>query len=272
VNRTERREHERQWKSQLTHRGDKMAVGMISRGEIATEFMESLFGSYEIDQQCGLGRLVTPWRINVHSGANISQARNRVVREFLNLPHQPAWLMLVDADMMWKADAFERLLAAAEPDRIVGGLCFAYGDERLLPTIFEADELMRYKWPAEGYEIPENTLTEVYGTGAAFLLCHRDTLIKIGEPVSKQTNNCWFREVETILELPVPRDTFTHEAYWMSEDLYFCNQAHAAGIGVFVHTGVEVGHKKSHILNRQLYESGQLTWQAHYAKVKEAVA
>jgi hypothetical protein len=50
-------------------------------------------------------------------------------------------------------------------------------------------------------------------------------------------------------------DLFARNDYWVSEDLFFCLQAHAAGHRIFVHTGVEVQHVKPVRLTEQLWRS-----------------
>ena len=122
------------------------AIGMVSTGHSEDAFWESVIESKELDDD-GWRRFRRPWRIRVKSSANISRGRNTVVREFLSLPHRPPWLFLVDTDMAWEPDAFERLLLEASPDRIVGGLCFAYGKSRtIIPTIFAAGMPSFTKW------------------------------------------------------------------------------------------------------------------------------
>ena len=73
-----------------------------------------------------------------------------------------------------------------------------------------------------------------------------------------ETQCPWFREHETLIV------TQTNEAgepthatgYWVSEDLWFCDQVANAGGMLFVDTGVEVAHKKPLMLDRSFYEAG----------------
>jgi hypothetical protein len=238
------------YRSKLAYPTDQVIVGYV-HGKIEAAFLDCLDTMRQADALYGVGRFRDPWRLARPSGANLTLARNQLVRDFLAT--DAPWLLMVDTDMTWEADACERLLQYAAPDRIVGGLCFTHGPGgRIIPTIFDqdADGLHAY-WP-EGEPIPENTLQPVYGTGAAFLLVHRDALVRIAEETPGP--ECWFREVDRIHP--------TRGYCWTSEDLFFCDRAAAAGISIFVHTGVEVGHVKPVVLNRRLFELAEtmLTW------------
>jgi GT2 family glycosyltransferase len=146
---------------------------------------------------------------------------------------------MVDVDMVFTADALERLLAAADRRErpIMGGLCFSEGDDGPLSTMYEmvphedgAGTFARYmQWP-------ENEPTEVAATGAAFLLVHR----YVFERIVKRTGDRawpWFKLA-------------TMGTRGMGEDMTFCLRARAAGYKIFVHTGVQIGHMKSTMLGK----------------------
>lgn len=212
------------------------------------------------------------WWINQRSGVNVARTRNSVVRKFLaQRDPAPEWMLMVDADMTFEPDALEQLLMTVEhanadpaaPDiKVIGGLCIAFGNKgdgsneiQLISTIFDPGE------PAPGITIPSFTMVppkdvkfkavrQVYGTGAAFLLVHRQVLIDIAAGYG--TLFPWFRE--EIIE-----DAREHVAYhdrndlWISEDLFFSLQCQRAGYPVFVHSGVPVGHVKSVKLTEDLW-------------------
>ena len=72
------------------------------------------------------------------SGPNISTARNLVVAEFLK-GHHP-WLLMIDTDMVFDADAATRPVQAADPAErpLTGGLCYSQNpDGPPLPTMYE---------------------------------------------------------------------------------------------------------------------------------------
>lgn len=248
----------RRWRSRLAYPNQRAVVGYVSNGGVKTKFMESLFESERFDRELSWGRFQTPWRIAATTSANINRARNSVVRDFLALDGSPPWLWMVDTDMAWEPTAFETLLMHAEPGRIVGGLCFAYGTKQTIrPTIFQYDDIGRMVGPWEldpTWVLPDNTMLQVAGTGAAFLVVHRDALLAMATAMNEigPTGNPWFREVERMIPTEGSADLTAH---WVSEDLFFCQVAGQAGVEVFVHTGVKVRHRKEVWLDEPLYRS-----------------
>jgi hypothetical protein len=178
-------------------------------------------------------------------------------------------LLMVDADMTFDPTALELLVRAAEASReddtvpdihVIGGLCAAFGNDgagnvRIISTVFDVGEdkpgigVPTFR-NATAKEVPFKSIKQVYGTGAAFLLIHRQVLVDIAAAVGKLYP--WFRE--QIVEDDRP-DIAWHERndYWISEDLFFCMQAQRCGYPIFVHTGVEIGHIKSIKLTPDLF-------------------
>jgi GT2 family glycosyltransferase len=177
--------------------------------------------------------------IAFESGPNISNARNMIVREFLDAQAAP-WLLMLDTDMWFPADTAGRLIAAADPVErpVIGALCFSRNADGGEPfsTMYELTEpepgriaFARYKtWP-------EDRCVRVSATGAACLLLHRDALLAVEKSAGDQAAP-WFRET------PVGPMAL------MGEDLTFCLRCAAAGIPVHVHTGVRAGHMKTTML------------------------
>lgn len=179
--------------------------------------------------------------IAVSCGADgLVESRNLATEQWLdNTPHE--WLMFVDTDMGFRPDSIDRLVEAADPDDrpVVGGLCFAlknigadgYGGFRVapLPTLFMP---ARDKDGQIGFigrhTYQPDTLTQVAGTGAAFLLIHRSVAAAIREKFGPT----WWDRVAYRNAQPV------------SEDLSFCWRVGAVGKPVFVHTGVRTTHHK----------------------------
>lgn len=252
-----------------------VTVGYLSGSDVANEFLISMMALQQADREQGWNRLThRHWWINQRSGVNVSRPRNVLVSKFLaQRDPAPEWLLIVDSDMKFKPSALESLLAAASyPDRlIIGGLCIAFGADpdtpgatSLISTAFDQAD------PIPGIELPpfkvlrqrdvqRKTLREVYGTGAAFLLVHRQVLLDIGAMVGSKYP--WYREIV----VPDTREGIewsSRNDYWVSEDLFFCLQAHMAGHRVFVHTGVEVEHVKPIRLTERLWRQ--------YGKVVES--
>jgi hypothetical protein len=176
----------------------------------------------------------------VVSGANIVNARNLVIRTFLD-DHDAEWLFSCDTDHAFASDTVDRLVEAADPTLrpIMGGLYYgiwhASGQPEVFPQIFY--------WTDDGVARAttwlEGEVIRVGATGAGCLLIHRTVL----EAVRGKHPEPWPWFAESVLyDRPV------------SEDITFCMRAGALGFPVHVHTGVEAGHQKPHILTSADYK------------------
>jgi len=174
------------------------------------------------------------------SGPNISRARNLAVEKFMKEQSAP-WLLMLDTDMVFAPDLLDRLIAAADPVHrpIMGGLCFFQDDQgEAQATMYELVEkgedgkpgFVRYtRWP-------DDQVFEVAATGAACLLMHRDALDRTFR-YKPELAVPWFKETVFYGRL-------------MGEDLTFRMRARAAGVPIFVHTGIQLGHMKSTMLGK----------------------
>jgi len=185
------------------------------------------------------------------SSANISNARNDVVREFLAMPSRPDWLWMVDTDMEWAPDAVERLLQSAYDDdgtikaHVVGGLCFGVHDGQLWPTLYALDYdegelgVFRYNDYPRPERADEDCMFQVAATGAAFLLIHRSVLEQMAEREFNKTYP-WFQEMEL-------------QGKPCGEDFTFCLRAGQLEHPVWVNTAVRIGHHKSYVLKESMF-------------------
>jgi GT2 family glycosyltransferase len=166
------------------------------------------------------------------SGPDLKSTRNDQAARFLATDLD--WLLMVDTDMVFLPGAVAVLLKAADPVErpVVGGLCFQQvGKNQITPTMNYVRRLddggfvfrTVDKWP-------EDELVQVDATGTAFLLIHRTVFGRIS--VATGENRLWFAEI-------------VESGRQFSEDFCFCLRCAAAGIPVFVHTGVKVGHLKT---------------------------
>ncbi len=89
---------------------------------MSSYFTESLIATLLLDGQRKrkIVGLLQEW-----SSANISAARNTLTLRFLD-DYDAEWLLWVDSDMAFSADALDALLDSADAHTapIVGGLCF----------------------------------------------------------------------------------------------------------------------------------------------------
>jgi hypothetical protein len=189
-----------------------------------------------------------PFMIRCDAGGLV-ESRNLAVTRFLDeTPHE--WLMFVDTDMGFHPDAVDRLVDAADPVArpVVGGLCFALrefkydgmGGRRCLPV----PTLYRWARTEAGHvgfttrwDVPDDAVVQVAGTGAAFLLLHRGVL----EKLRAEHGDTWFDQVRY------------GDGRLVSEDLSLCWRLNQAGIPVFVHTGVKTTHHKQVWIGPQDY-------------------
>jgi GT2 family glycosyltransferase len=231
---------------------DSVVIGYVHPDLVRAEFAASLV-------TLSL-RTKTPIEafIRRRSGPLIAQARNHIVRTFLDDYASP-WLLMIDTDMVFNHDALDRLVAATRNKRgeieraVMGGLCFHGVDEEVVvagvyanwsdvrPTMYEIVEDPNIDIAFSWYTTwPENRPFEVGATGAAFLLVHREVFeaVERGEGRNKPDKVWpWFREG-------------TNGRTKFGEDLTFCLRARLAGYPIWVHTGVQIGHMKSAMLGK----------------------
>jgi len=230
-----------------TKEADGVVVAWVRPSEVHGLFMENMLNLAYYDRahhdRMGPGR---GGFTSQQSSANISSARNTLCMEFLT-NHSAPWLLMLDTDMTFQPDLVEALLEHADEDKapIVGGLCFSMdNDGKLFPTLYdvmgttESPEFVRYhEWQPE-------SMMQVFATGAACLLIHRNALRAVRDhrdvdrpgQIGFSQAFPWFQETD-----------FYGRA--MGEDITFCLRAGRAGLPVFVNTAVKLGHIKQFELN-----------------------
>jgi hypothetical protein len=237
---------------------DRVVIGYCHPTEVAAGFHDSMCALLEYNLIKGTGRL--SGHLPRYSSANVSNARNWIVREFLEKATAD-WLLMIDADMTFEPTLLDDLLTNASMTRapVVGGLCFGVDDSVLFPTLYGV---------AEGWEdvdgvhtirfdeYPPNTMMQVAATGAACLLIHRTVLEKVRDAEAAKGNTAypWFMEG-------------IFNGHPCGEDVTFCHRVNALGIPVFVDTGVALGHQKVYTLTEQMYQEQR----AHLRPPPEAV-
>lgn len=221
---------------------DRVVVGFVHPTEVSAYFLMSLMGTALRDlSPLGGNRIVGVE--NEFSSANISNARNRIAQSFLD-NYDAEWLLFVDSDMHFGPEALEGILANAHDKRspIVGGLCFGIDNGRLFPTLYDLAKTPEGRAAVmRRTVVPENELTQVSATGAAFLLIHRRVLEEMKARGFNQTYP-WFQETEL-------------EGTPCSEDFTFCLRAGVLGYPVHVDTAVEIGHHKSMVLDHHMFKA-----------------
>lgn len=216
-------------------------VGYLHPAEVSAAFHKSMTELLLWDSR-GPQRIVGGG--GRYCSANVSNGRNEIVRDFLDHPAQPEWLLMLDSDMLFHPTLIEDLLDEADPAKfpIIGALCFGIADGLLFPTLYGLQReddgsivTVRYD------EYPENALFQVAATGAACLLIHRDVCVAIRE-AAPDSLFPWFQETELFGRV-------------CGEDFTFCIRAGKCGYPVHVHTGIQIGHHKSHVLTAEMYQA-----------------
>ena len=147
---------------------------------------------------------------------------------------QGDWILFVDDDMVWDPKAIEQLVKLREEHDfdMLGGLCFRRAAP-YQPTLY-----MRER-PNDGYynfleSWREGEIVEVDATGMAFVVIHKRVFeMMIGGPMPPY-------ELRRQMGGPPP-NIFRWDGT-LGEDLRFCQEAKAAGVRIYVATGIEVGH------------------------------
>lgn len=231
--------------------GGTVQIAYLHPGQVSHSWHMSLMNAIAYDKSVGLNVFDhAPLAVSCSGPNSLVEGRNFAATHFLDKT-DAEWLMFIDTDMGFEADAIERLLLAADADLrpVVGGLCFALkhmGPDgkggfvvRPIPTLFmwakTRDQGFGF---ANRFRYPPETLVQVAGTGAAFLLIHRSVLVRIR---AAEGGDTWFNFIQY------------QDGMQVSEDLSFCYRVGQLALPVFVHTGIKVSHHKEFWLSEDDY-------------------
>lgn len=213
-------------------------VGNVNPGHVSSRYCTSMHSMRVSDE-------INGWRslagfIEVQSGAQISKARNDVVRAFLDRcdgEEDPAdWLLFLDSDMVFPPDLHIRLqVAASRADaEVVGGLCVMVTELGAVPTIYQWDKVPGSKgFTRVSLEYPHDSLVQVAATGTACLMVHKNLLKRMREKYGNDLS--YFSEMVVDVE---------GTPHWVSEDIAFCARAAEFDARIFVDTSTKIGHHK----------------------------
>lgn len=203
-------------------------IGNVNPGQVGTDYTSSLIELALADRVNGWGCF--QGILEARSGANVSKGRNEIVTRFLDKT-DGEWLLFIDSDMVVPEDTIVRLLMAAQAagTKIISGLCVMVTPDGPIPTLYlpaeEPNAVTRVMLNA-----PDDQVMQVFATGAACLMVHRDVLEKFRE-TAQGDPFCWFQEKVI-------------RTCWVSEDITFCLRAYELGFTVFVDTTLSIGHAK----------------------------
>jgi hypothetical protein len=230
-----------------------VAIGYCRGDTVDGAFADCLAALVAYDGIEGSGHLGA--RIVEISGPRIAAARNNVCRRFLEL--DMPWLLMLDTDMTFQEDLLDRIVARATivDSQLFGALCFAGGRGGLhVPNygFVSRDDHghLLFDYPLA---LPEHAdMVHADVVGAAALLIHRDILRSVYAAWCHKTVHAWFEESQQ-----KPCDGCGFEGSQLGEDVVFSLRATAAGYPITVDLGLEVGHRRSTVLDKaSFYRQG----------------
>lgn len=215
----------------------KVFFGNNNPGEVSDALFSSFVSLIQFDR--ANGQFLASFYTQV-GGACISVYRNIVAEVFLKTDLE--WLWFVDSDIQLKDETLAQLMQVAHwKDRpVVGANYFMrVGQNIYTPAMFfhQQEEgkkpRLAARWQIDE-DWPRDQLVKVDGVGMGCTLIHRSLLeamrglYGLPEP--------WFAQSQV-------------NGYLYGEDLTFSHRAQTMGYPLYVHTGIEVGHVKSVLLD-----------------------
>jgi hypothetical protein len=233
---------------------DRITLGWISAGQPSAHSMRTLVAMAIWDGMFGGKHLhhQKP-QIAIIGGTMITNARNGLVRQFLEMADGPEWLLMVDDDQCYPEHMLDGLIACVEQvEEQTGEKCLTMAvpvwrfegrsaeDVRVIPNVFElTQEGPVLEVPME--TLPENAVIQVAAVGAGCLMVHREALLRVADAASEQglsAEHCWFCQ---------PPGTT------LGEDVWFCRMLATAKIPLYVTTTIGVlEHVKEIRLDRAM--------------------
>lgn len=198
--------------------------------------------------------------LNIRSGPLLSMGRGRQCQEFLNRTDDE-WLFCTDTDMVWESTLPQQMIELAEKgatledgtvERIQilaapAWICWTAPDgtiESRNPNIYKGftDDTGQF-WLAgmAAEELANPGLYKVGACGGALMLLHRDALTTIRDQVCGGEPHWWHH-----LPTPPMKQWGGQPVYdQYGEDTSFCLRARQAGLPIWVHSGIKLGHSKT---------------------------
>ena len=166
-------------------------------------------------------------------GGSLDRGRNLLVQKFLQNTEAEA-LLMIDTDMYFGVEEFDRLLTSAEDRDIVSGIYFA-NERPPRPAMHRWNENGR----AESFtEWEDHDVLEVDGCGAGFLLVKRAVYESMNHPeLYEGRAGSWFNQ-----------SAHGPAGQLLNEDSGFCLRAQEHGYKIHVDTDCLVGHIKARVL------------------------
>lgn len=164
-------------------------------------------------------------------GGSLDRGRNLLVQKFLRTEADA--LLMIDTDMYFGVEEYDRLLTSAKDRDIVSGLYFA-NERPPRPAM--------HRW-VDGHaksftEWEDHEVLEVDGFGAGFLLVKRAVYQAMDHPeLYEGRAGSWFNQ-----------SAHGPAGQLLNEDSSFCLRAQEHGYKLYVDTDCMVGHMKTRVL------------------------
>ncbi|WP_420035070.1 glycosyltransferase family 2 protein [Streptomyces sp. cg28] len=205
-----------------------VTLAWCAGADVATMFLESVAHLYEDDA----ARARIAGHIAYIGGPDLRTSRTSVTRSFLKTGTE--WLLQIDSDMFFTPQHFRDLLSVADAATcpIVGGYYAGYtphnGEKVPVAATLQGDDVQVVRRPHP------SGVVDVDFVGTGFLLIHRDVFRRVAQDRPGSLLPWWDLSVAHGMAMP--------------EDFTFCARARQAGYKVRLHTGVRLGHVKTHIV------------------------
>lgn len=212
----------------MTSNPGNYALGYLHGDQVSSIFMDCVVSLFLRGEGYPSGIF------SIETGPALCYARNLLVRKFLDECDAP-YLLMIDTDMLFPADVFERLVKHAHTGtdmcssaipyrpRIVGGLCckFDRKNREVTPLLYDEKGKLIKTWE-------KGSLVNVGYTGGACLLIPRTILEEVKFP--------WFKQAEDGS---------------LGEDHSFCLNVRQHGFEIAVDTSTIIGHVKTVVIGEQ---------------------
>lgn len=207
-------------------------IGICSYGETSDPMAACIERLYETDLNFKIKRR--------SQDALIGRSRSRVATEFMFGDYGDA-LLFVDTDIVFTPDDVKQLLEATVDHGIVAGGYIMKDGKNFANRGWEPMK-------------PDGAIHDVEYVSTGFLAIRRDALEQIQEKLDLPLLHIGWADKECYPFFESGRDRTNRHDFYLSEDWDFCDKAREAGLRVYWHTGVLVGHLKRVILTYETQE------------------
>ena len=191
----------------------RILIGIPSAGDVEAETLKSVYGL----DKCGHEVM-----LDIVYGYTVDANRNTLAQEAVDDGYD--YIFFVDNDVVLPSDALAKLLEIRVD--IVSGIYRSHQQMGDFTQLSKYGETINYlpedSYTSAEFDAMDSTRVEVRGGGAGCMLISTAALKRIGKP--------WFKWTEY------------ESGGTLSEDLWFCEQAHDADVPIYADPRVRCGH------------------------------